>query len=459
MAVMSDGNRIGGALPRGPHKLTREQVDADQRARLIESMILETADHGFAASTVAQLITRAQVSRKTFYAHFSSREELLLAAFNTASTWTLEQTEKASKRTGGSTRRLEAAIRKLARCAAESPGAIELCAIEIAAANHTGFAQRQVLMDSTGELIEDCLTTEHQPAALPPHLSATVAGAIHRILDARLRAGQTEALTTTGLELARWVRSYHPAPATLLAPDHTSNRPTWPTDNGFYGGRAPGTLALTPTDYKAPTGRQSRGYLAHTYRERILDAVAQLTAEHGYTELTAQSIAAAADVPERAFLAQFSGKDDAFSTAVELGHTKAQAVVARARENAPTWRIGVQNAVTGLLDFLASEPLYTNMAFIAAPLAGPKMATRHNEQALNYAQLLFHGAPQRRRPPAITAEAISHGLFELAYAYAANDRVAQLPTTAVQSTYLALAPYLGVADAARYATGSSPDTV
>lgn len=453
MTVMSDGDRIEGGLPRGPHKLTRAQVDADQRARLIESMILETADHGFAASTVAQLITRAQVSRKTFYAHFSSREELLLAAFNAASTWTLEQTQKASRRTGGSTRRLEAAIRKLARCAAESPGAIELCAIEIAAANHTGFAQRQVLMNSTGNLIEDCLTTKQQPAVLPPHLSATVAGAIHRILDARLRASQTDALTATGLELARWIRSYHPAPATLIAPSHANHRPTWSTDTGYCGGRAPGTLALTPENYNAPAGKQSRGYLAHIHRERILDAVAQLTAEHGYTELTAQSIATAADVPERAFLAQFANKDDAFATAVEIGHTKAQAIVARARENAPTWRTGVQNAITGLLDFLASEPLYTNMAFIAAPLAGPQMATRHNEQASSYARLIFHGAPLRRRPPAITAEAIAHGLFELAYAYAANNRVAQLPATAVQTTYLALAPYLGVTDAAKYATG------
>jgi AcrR family transcriptional regulator len=444
--------RIGSALPRGPHKLTRQQVEDDQKRRLVEAMIDEVSEVGYAASTVAEIIERAQVSRKTFYVHFASREELLLAAFDTASTWMLEQTRKASRRTGGSTRRLEAALRKLARCAIESPGATTLCTIDVAAAGNTGFARRQAFITSTGDLFEECLSTAHQQAVLPPLLSAAIAAATYRVLDAQLRVNQADTLTTTALELARWVRSYHPAPPDIAEePFRDDHQKTWPTHDGHHGGRAPGTLTLDSTNYNPPTGKASRGYLAHTHRERILDSVARLTAEQGYTELTAQSIATAADISERAFLAQFANKDEAFTAACEIGHTKAQAIVARAREHAPTWRTGVQNAINGLLDFFASEALYTKLALIAAPLASPQMAIRHNEQAVAYARLLFHDAPQRRRPPTIAPQAVVYAIFEIAYAYAANNRITQLPGTHALTTYLTFAPYLGTTEATKYA--------
>jgi AcrR family transcriptional regulator len=440
-------------LPRGPHNLTRDQVAEDQRRRLIEAMIAQVADTGYAPCTVAQIIARAQVSRKTFYVYFSSREDLMLTAFETASTWMLDQTTKASNRTGGSTRRLEAAIRKLARCAEESPGAIGLCTVDVAAAGQAGFQRRQDVIEQMGVLLDDCLSTEHQPAALPPLLSAAIAGGIYRVLDGQLRAGQADSLTNTALELARWVRSYHPAPQAIAeAPSQDAGRRAWPTLDGYYGGRAPGTLTLASASYAPPAPKVSRSYLAHTNRERILDAVARLTAEHGYVELTAQSIATAADLSERAFLAHFASKDEAFAATCELGHLKAQAIVARARDHAPTWRVGVQDAIAGLLDFFASEPLYTNLAIVAAPLAGPAMAVRHNEQVAAYAQLLFHDAPQRRRPPAIAGQAIAHALFEMAFVYAGRERVAQLPEALTQATYLALAPYLGASEAAKHAT-------
>ena len=121
--------------------------------------------------------------------------------------------------------------------------------------------------------------------------------------------------------------------------------------------------------------------------------------------LTAQSIAERADVSERAFLAHFKNKDEAFAAAVEVGHMKAQAVVDRARADSPDWRNGVRNAIYALLEFLGSEPYFTRMAFVDAPLAGPAMARRTHEHVGAYARLLLDGAPQRRHPPPIAPQA------------------------------------------------------
>jgi AcrR family transcriptional regulator len=129
LAVISHGSRTGGRLPRGPHRLTSEEVAADQRRRLIDAMLQLAGANSYAATTVAEVIERAEVSRKTFYAHFADREGLLLAAFDATSPATLEEVRAASQRTGGPTRQIEALMRRLCRVARESPNTIALSTI------------------------------------------------------------------------------------------------------------------------------------------------------------------------------------------------------------------------------------------------------------------------------------------------------------------------------------------
>lgn len=69
-------------LPRGPHSLTREEVAASQRARLTRALTELLADGGYSAVTIGELARRASVSRGTFYEHFASKEECLLAAYD-----------------------------------------------------------------------------------------------------------------------------------------------------------------------------------------------------------------------------------------------------------------------------------------------------------------------------------------------------------------------------------------
>ena len=71
-------------LPRGPHSLSRDEVLASQRGRMIEAMAETVAAKGYAATTVADVVASAGVSRKTFYEHFGDREECFLAAYDAA---------------------------------------------------------------------------------------------------------------------------------------------------------------------------------------------------------------------------------------------------------------------------------------------------------------------------------------------------------------------------------------
>src|SRR3954452_16599761 len=69
-------------LPSGRHRLTREAVEESQRGRLLFSVAQAVAEKGYAATTVADVVERASVSRRTFYEQFDSMEDCFLAAFN-----------------------------------------------------------------------------------------------------------------------------------------------------------------------------------------------------------------------------------------------------------------------------------------------------------------------------------------------------------------------------------------
>jgi AcrR family transcriptional regulator len=71
-------------LPRGRHKLTREQVATSQRDRLLLGMADAVAERGYARTTVADVLKRVHVSRETFYQHFADKEACFLATMDRA---------------------------------------------------------------------------------------------------------------------------------------------------------------------------------------------------------------------------------------------------------------------------------------------------------------------------------------------------------------------------------------
>jgi AcrR family transcriptional regulator len=74
----------GGVLPRGRHGLSREEVEASQRARIMLALAEAMAEKGYAATSVADVLKRARVSRETFYEHHDSKLDCFLQTFDAA---------------------------------------------------------------------------------------------------------------------------------------------------------------------------------------------------------------------------------------------------------------------------------------------------------------------------------------------------------------------------------------
>jgi len=71
-------------LPKGRHHLSREEVAASQRTRLVRAAAELGAERGFPSLTLSDIVQRAGVARTTFYEHFRDKDECFLAAFDFA---------------------------------------------------------------------------------------------------------------------------------------------------------------------------------------------------------------------------------------------------------------------------------------------------------------------------------------------------------------------------------------
>jgi AcrR family transcriptional regulator len=72
-------------LPRGPHGLARDVVLASQRGRLLSAFVSLAADRGVAAVTISDIVREAGTAKRTFYEHFSDKDDCFLQAFEVAS--------------------------------------------------------------------------------------------------------------------------------------------------------------------------------------------------------------------------------------------------------------------------------------------------------------------------------------------------------------------------------------
>jgi AcrR family transcriptional regulator len=71
-------------LPRGRHRLSRDEVVRSQRERLQRALADLMAINGYANTSVADILRAARVSRETFYEQFSSKEDCFMSAFEEA---------------------------------------------------------------------------------------------------------------------------------------------------------------------------------------------------------------------------------------------------------------------------------------------------------------------------------------------------------------------------------------
>ena len=110
-------------LQSGRHTLSREEVLASQRGRIMRAALDELGELGAGGVTVGGLVERAKVSKKTFYENFAGLDECIAESLETVNLLVGAEIAAAAAAADPGVRfsRVAALVAELAAAAAEEP--------------------------------------------------------------------------------------------------------------------------------------------------------------------------------------------------------------------------------------------------------------------------------------------------------------------------------------------------
>jgi AcrR family transcriptional regulator len=128
---------------------------ASQRGRMLEAMAEAVAEKGYAATTVADVIAGARVSRKTFYEQFRDKEDCFLAAYDTGVELLLETLRGVDVSSLDVLEGARARTRAYLETLAAEPAFARTFLIEVAAAGPAALERREAVHDRFAALVRE----------------------------------------------------------------------------------------------------------------------------------------------------------------------------------------------------------------------------------------------------------------------------------------------------------------
>ncbi len=145
-------------LPRGRHKLTRDEVELSQRLRLAVATADALAEGGYANTPVAAILDRAGVSRQTFYQLYRNKLDCFLDALDLVGSVLVDQLGAAMTAASGTpVDRAAAAVEQYVETIAGNLPFARLYIVEVHAAGPPALVRRAALQDRVVEALADLL--------------------------------------------------------------------------------------------------------------------------------------------------------------------------------------------------------------------------------------------------------------------------------------------------------------
>ena len=215
----------------------------------------------------------------------------------------------------------------------------------------------------------------------------------------------------------------------------------------------PGGASSQRGPHQLPSGRHGlpRTYVIRNQRERILDAVVNVVGDRGYAATTIEDVIAYAGVSRRTFYDHFPNKEEAFLAAYDLIVAQLLGAVNAAFAGGTTWAHRVRRGLGAFLESLAVEPRAAHVCIVEGLAAGPRALQRRAQAMEDFRRLLSPGADDGASAadvPALTAETVVGGVYEVVYAEVLAGRTEQLPELLPELLHSMLLPFTGARVAA-----------
>jgi AcrR family transcriptional regulator len=406
-------------------------------------MLAAVNNEGYTDTTVASVIARCGVSRRTFYRYFTDKDDCFLALYRDLSRRLLDQVARAVSESPPE-RALEAVVDQVTKHAEAEPAQAQFLASDALAGGARALREREQTIREISSAIRTAQTRIAPRIRSPDLPPGAVIGATHSLIAQRLRRGERN-LAQLSQDLAVWLRHYEQP----IGNHRWSTACSGPLRNAYADRSEPGEQMspLAPSR----TTRERPGKLSQNQRSRILAAAAESAERAGYAGTTVAAISARARINNRFFYRHFRDKRQAFLALHELAYEQSIAVGAAAYFRVDQWPERVWRCLLATSQFHAARPALAHVACVETHALGLPAIQRVEDGRYAFATLLRADSPNAGPVLDMTAaEAISAAVFELAHDQVRRQRAKDLPRYAYRAVYLVLAPFLGVQAANRF---------
>jgi AcrR family transcriptional regulator len=340
-----------------PRRLSSEQIAEHQRMRLQGAMVEAVASHGFASTTVDELVGKAGVSKTAFYEQFENKQACFLSTFDEIIRQATERVGAAYGEPGDSRERLVAAVAAFMDLALAEPGAARLLTVESLILGTAGVEHRERGTEAFEAMVRQSFDDSPSAVEVSDVVVRVVVAGIRGVIYRQLRAGRLSELPGLVEPLVDWALSYQREPGEPVRQAMKAAK------------RAPRAQGKEDLSWKEPPDSQ-RSRAGLTQRERIIRAAAQAVVKDGYAALRTSAISAAAGVSNQTFYECFKGKDDAFLAAFEVVAGELLQVVGDAFLAAGDRPAAIGAGVRAMTDYFAEHELFARLAFFELTAAG-----------------------------------------------------------------------------------------
>jgi AcrR family transcriptional regulator len=178
----------------------RSVQDRRHRRRLLRGLAACVRAKGYAATTIADVVREARVSKSTFYAHFADKEACYVALYSAATDNVLHEMRAADRRAA------DAGLPWRAHLTAVNAAYLELLAgggeltrsllVEIQTAGPSAAAMRRDVLGRYVTLMRDICDglrrDDPRLRALPPTVALGIVGGVNEIVMEALETGPVE---------------------------------------------------------------------------------------------------------------------------------------------------------------------------------------------------------------------------------------------------------------------------
>ncbi len=187
-----------------------------------------------------------------------------------------------------------------------------------------------------------------------------------------------------------------------------------------------------------------REFVAGHKRRRMMDAIAELTAEGGYEATKIADIVRRAAVARKTLYDNFDGKEDLFLSAIDTTMAEMRELIEAACAEADSPEGGIVAGIEAVLDFVAEHPSASRMCMVEAISATPSSARLYEAAVRDFVELFRRNAPEGTDLPETIEESLVGGVAWILQLQIRRGEAERAPDLLPELSQFVLSPYLGV---------------